>query len=93
MGMLSLLPIELMEQVLLKSFVLKHVPLYKRTHQSRNHKTVYETLTSVCSTWRTVPKHRRWFAQALRVQHDKLNNLGEYLGYMYSYVVYIVVVH
>jgi len=79
MNLMDKLPIELMEQVLMKSFVLKHVPFYKRTHQSRNHKTVYETLTSVCATWRTVPKCRPWFAQTLRLQHDKLENLGEYL--------------
>jgi len=73
------LPIELLEQVLMKSFGLMHVPFYKRTRQSIQHKTVYEILSSVCSTWRTVPKHRRWFARTLRVQHDKLDNLSEYL--------------
>jgi len=83
------LPIELFEQVLIKSFVLKHVPLYKKTHRSIQNQTVYETLTSVCATWKTVPRHRRWFASTLRVQHDKLDNLGEYL---HCYAVDIVVV-
>jgi len=88
MEMLSL-PIELLEQLLMKSFVLMHVPIYKRTLQSIQSKTVYEILSSVCATWRTVPKHRRWFARTLRVQHDKLDNLGEYL---HNYAVDIVVV-
>jgi len=81
------LPIELLEEVLMKSFVLMHVPFYKGTHQSIQNKTVYKTLTSVCSTWRSVPKHKRGFAKTLRVQHDKRHNLGESL---HIYEVHIV---
>jgi len=91
-----------MKQVLIKSFVLMHVPLYKRTQQSIENTSAYETLTSVCSTWRTVPQqNRRWFTRTWlvyhaervchdqRVQYDKFVKLGESL---YRYVVDILVV-
>jgi len=70
---------ELMEQVLMKSFVLKHVCLNNRTHQSIQNKAVFENLSSVCVTWRKVPKLRRGFANTLRAQYDKLDNLSEYM--------------
>jgi len=62
------LPHEVMEQVLLKSFILKNVLVYKM--KCKAEQFVYADLSSVCSTWRIVLTKRPWFCKTLQAQLD-----------------------